>query len=739
MTLLTGVLLGIGVVVVIAVMVVVHVFVRRQDQMALAQLEGRHKGLQEENMTLINDEMAWRLKEEWYKTIFDSTRDMVFVFGVTEEGLPGKFLEVNNIACVRLQRTHEELLNMTPMDIEVSDRPAAMGYSRSDMATMSSSEVQERQHKMESRPMRALVEKIIGQKELVFTRIYESREGHEVPVEVSAMAFSMSGKPMIMYTAHDITGRKEAERALSESEKRFRNFFAHSPIGVAIYDADKNLVDVNLACLRIFGIPDREQFEKYDMFKNAFLPRKARTDLDKGDTVRYEAEIDFDMVREQSMFISSRSGDGFLDIMINNLGSDSEFHPLGWIAQVQDGTDRRKAEMSLRESEVKLRQADKMEAIGSMAGGIAHDFNNILTPILGYTEMTLRTCSEEDVTHTFLSEILKASHRAKDLVNQILTFSRQREKDGQPIRMTPIVKEVIALISGSVPDNIKISRILKAERDIVQADPTQMHQVLMNLCTNAMHATKDKEEGSIEVRMMDLVNAGGPRTEFPELEPGRYLRISVKDNGYGMTKSTAERIFEPFFTTKKSGEGTGMGLAVAHSIIIGFKGAIKVESKVGEGTVFHVALPALEEQEMKEISASSDKLPTGNECILLVDDDATIIEMGERMLATLGYRPVTAPLGPDALEMFKENPGRFDLVMADQVMPGMLGHELCREIRAIRPEIPFILCTGFSESFSDIRIEDEGINELLMKPIIMGDLAEAIRKVLDEGSGGEEE
>ena len=379
--------------------------------------------------------------------------------------------------------------------------------------------------------------------------------------------------------------------------------------------------------------------------------------------------------------------------------------------------------------ERQLRQSQKMEAIGNLAGGIAHDFNNILTPILGYSELLLETTPAEEPPYDFAMEIRKASNRARELVNQILTFSRQSEQSGTRLRITPIVKEVLKFLRASAPSPIEIAYVNKADCDIVLATPTRMHQVLMNLCTNAMHAMQD-EGGSLEVRMTNFAIEHRSRSEFPQLEPGRYLRVTVRDTGTGMDRTTVSRIFEPFFTTKVSGEGTGMGLAVAHGIVTGLKGAITCETQLGQGSVFHVVLPTIE-GDFREEESDDVAMPRGTEHILFVDDEGDILKLARHMLGSLGYTITTMQDSARALCEFRDDPGRFDLVITDQVMPDLAGDQLCRHMLAVRPELPIILCTGFSETISAPQAEAIGIREFVMKPIVMHHLAQAIRRALD--------
>lgn len=382
----------------------------------------------------------------------------------------------------------------------------------------------------------------------------------------------------------------------------------------------------------------------------------------------------------------------------------------------------------LRQLEKQLRQAQKMEVIGTLASGIAHDFNNILSIIMGYIDLSLDSRTNEIVIKQNLRQAMKAAHRAKDLVQQILTFSRRGEKQKGPVRINPIVKEVIKLIRASLPATIEIRQDISEKQYIVLADPTQLHQVMMNLCTNAAQAMQ-KDGGVLEVVLSDLNRDLESIYEEP-LAPSPYLRLTVSDNGPGMSAEIKERIFEPFFTTKKSGEGTGMGLAVVKGIVKNIDGEISVESEPGKGTSFHLFLPLLEEDAGVEEREEKD-IPRGREHVLLVEDEAVLLNIVSKMLKRLGYKVVPSSSGLEALEDFRSNPGKYDVVITDLTMPGMTGIQLARELIKITPEIPIIICTGFNEGINRNHLKDLGMEGFIMKPYSMEKLSNAIRDVLD--------
>ena len=417
------------------------------------------------------------------------------------------------------------------------------------------------------------------------------------------------------------------------------------------------------------------------------------------------------------------------------MGPNRDFLPRGYFAQVQDITERRRAEADLRANERQLRQAEKMEAIGSLASGIAHDFNNILTPIVGYAELTMRTAKDNPAVKKCMSGIIKASGRAKELISQILTHCREAddvdEQDLHPVIITPIIKEVLVLQKKSLAEKVQLKRILKAEHDTILGNATKIHQVLMNICTNAGHAMKDCDECLLEISATNFVIDRRTRSKYPELEPGRYLRITIRDTGTGMDEQTAERVFEPFFTTKKKGEGTGMGLSVVQGIVRSFRGIITLDTAPGEGSTFTIVFPTVDKPVPVQAAPTDQPLPTGTERIIVVDDEEDILDMTKRTLESLGYSAVTAASAIQALAIFRQDPNKFDLVVTDQVMPVMSGEDLSKELLELRPDIPIILVTGFPDNFTEEKAKEIGIREFLLKPIASAELATAIRRHLD--------
>jgi PAS domain S-box-containing protein len=394
----------------------------------------------------------------------------------------------------------------------------------------------------------------------------------------------------------------------------------------------------------------------------------------------------------------------------------------GGIAISIDLTEKKKLE-------AQLQQTQKMEGIGILAGGIAHDFNNILAPIILHSQMAMDDIAPENPLQSSMQEIYRAAVRARDLVRQILTFARKGQDSRIVLRASLAVKEAIKFLRATIPATIEIRSEIKTDHDAILANPTHINQIVMNLCANAAYAMKEK--GGIITLILDNIDINDGDNPGCALAPGKYFRLSVSDTGPGIPPDIIDRIFEPYFTTKGPGEGTGLGLAIIHGIVKSYDGGIAVESAPERGTTFLVYLPLVDENAFIEEEKESEMI-MGKERILFVDDEDAAITAMEKILTRLGYNTTASNSSPDAFNIFKSNPAEFDLLITDMTMPNMTGMELIREIRAIRPDIPVILCTGFSDQIDDEKVEKAGVNVFLIKPVSMQDIAGAIRKVLDK-------
>ena len=403
---------------------------------------------------------------------------------------------------------------------------------------------------------------------------------------------------------------------------------------------------------------------------------------------------------------------------------DMDGRIIGVVENITDITQR-------TQLEERLRQAQKMESIGTLAGGIAHDFNNILSAILGFSELALDDVETGTMLYEDLTEIMKSGNRARELVQQILAFSRHDEAETRPVQIAPIVKEVVKMLRATIPSSIQIQENLCREKLIVNADPTQLHQVILNLATNAKQAMADTEAGILAISADAISFDKGIENQYPDILPGEYARITVSDTGSGISKADLAKIFDPYFTTKQKGDGTGLGLFVVHGIIKKYQGTITVYSEPGKGTTFHVYLPIIKKYFQEKSIHPAGPLPKGTERILMVDDEPSILKVQQQFLERLGYTVTSRVSSVEALEAFRTSPENFDLVITDMTMPHMTGEGLIREIRKIAPAMPMILCTGFSEKVNGDRASALHVDGFLMKPVNQAQLATMVRSILD--------
>jgi PAS domain S-box-containing protein len=394
-----------------------------------------------------------------------------------------------------------------------------------------------------------------------------------------------------------------------------------------------------------------------------------------------------------------------------------------------DITQLKSLEQERQMTETQLRQAQKMEAIGTLAGGIAHDFNNILSAILGYSDLALDDALNNRTSAQYIRQILKAGGRARDLVQQILTFSRQTETEAKPIRVKPIVKEALKLLRASLPSTIEIRALIDSET-IVEADPIQIHQVIMNLCTNAGYAMREIG-GTLTVKLTNETLTRDFTDHHREMSPGEYLKMEVSDTGPGIPPGFMDKIFDPYFTTKEKGEGTGMGLAVVQGIVQGCNGAVTVGRSKSNGASFKIYLPVIHTDEPAKVKFD-EAIPGGNEHILFVDDEPPLAELSKQMMERLGYNVTIRTSSFEALELFKSQPEAFDLVITDMTMPNMTGDVLAEKLTMVQPDIPVVICTGYSEKITQKLLDRPNIKALILKPIIRNELLISIRQVLDD-------
>ncbi|MCP4350761.1 MAG: response regulator [Desulfobacterales bacterium] len=525
-----------------------------------------------------------------------------------------------------------------------------------------------------------------------------------------------SGEIVAIYS--DETEQMMTKLELVDSEIRYRTLFDNANDAIFVRDFDGKILDVNLLACEYLGYTREEliQMSTDDIID----PKQAPFVQDRLKKLREIGSLVFET--------SHKRKDGDI-VPIESSSCVIEYAQKPFMLTIaRDISERRQAEQERAKLQNQLRQAQKMQAIGTLAGGIAHDFNNILFPIIGYIEMTMDDVPEGRALRN-LKEVLKSANRARELIQQILTFSRQSDQELRPLRIESIIKEALRLLRSSIPATIKIRQ--RVERcGLIMADPTQIHQIIMNLCTNAYHAMIENG-GVLEVTMNEMGFHLDDISAYPDMKPGLYLKVTVSDTGCGIKKDIIERVFDPYFTTKEKGKGTGLGLSVVHGIVKSHSGHITVSSNPGVGTAFNVYLPMIETDSSPQEKVAEEPLRGGNERILLVDDEKQIVEMETQMLERLGYKVTALKSSPEALDIFSKNPKDFDLVITDMTMPEMTGMELSRNLMLIRPDIPIILCTGFNEIITEEKAKSIGIREFVMKPVLRSKIAKIIRQILE--------
>ncbi|MDQ1333488.1 MAG: hypothetical protein QG552_438 [Thermodesulfobacteriota bacterium] len=530
------------------------------------------------------------------------------------------------------------------------------------------------------------------------------------------------GTTSVLAIAEDITSRKQAEVALQESEERYRALFERSLEVVYLCDFEGNFIDANDAALELLGYTKDEikSLNFGSLLEKDQIPLAFDTAEEILKTGSQKEVVEYKLRRNDGEYVYVES----MGAMINRDGK-----PFAIQGIARDITERKRLEDERLKLETQLQQAQKMEAIGTLAGGIAHDFNNILSAVMGYAQLAQMKLDPDSEPYADLKEVLQATNRARLLIRQILAIGRDQEQERQSMQLKYTVKEALKLLRSTLPSTIEIRETYDQDVGVIDADPTQMHQVIMNLCTNAGHVMQE-EGGILEVRLRNAeFGLGNAEQNVP---PGHYLELTVSDTGCGMTPEVMEKVFDPYFTTKVKGEGTGIGLSVVHGIVSQNGGTITVESKPGKGSTFHVYLPLIQGEEEQPEVQEETRLPKGNERILFIDDEAVLANMGKQMLNGLGYDVTSMTSSIEALALFKEDPKQFDLVITDTTMPHMTGDILAQELMRIRPDIPVVISTGHSKRISPEKAEEMGLKGFLMKPLAIRDLANLVRKVLDE-------
>ncbi len=604
-------------------------------------------------------------------------------------GMDGRFLHANLKAIESLGYSLAELLDKSIIDINPTLTP---------------------------RNLPVLWKTMLDQGDITFEAILHRKDGTTFPVEVTANILELDGVRFVSSFVQDITERKTGAEALRLTQ------FSFDKASVAIFRSGShaNILNVNEQACKSLGytkeelcrmtIFDIDPAISYDQWK--FLFEKTCED----------SFITFETMHQRKDGITFP-----VEIAANLFEFDGNKYSISF---ARDITTRKKNEKLKEKIEGQLRQAQRMEALGTLAASIAHDFNNILSGIVGYADLAKLCCKNNQKAENYINQLFGATDRAKSMVKQILTFSRQSNSEKTPINISKIINEAVSLISTIAPPSIKVSNNVKPHSDVVFADGTQIHQIVMNLCTNSYHAMKN-EGGILEVDLIAVTISSYDSLNFPDLNPGKYLKLIVADTGHGIKQDYIQNIFDPYFTTKKMGEGTGMGLSTVHGIVKDHGGTIKVYSEIGEGTTFQIFFPLAELSLEHSLNPAKD-IPHGNECILFVDNEKLLIDIGKELLEGIGYLVETRASPIDALEAFRMRPEKYDLIISDIAMPSMTGYEFAFEMKKIRQNIPIILCSGFSPRIDRNRLMEIGVKKVLMKPVILSDLATNVRMALDE-------
>ena len=515
--------------------------------------------------------------------------------------------------------------------------------------------------------------------------------------------------------SRDITERKEAESALQEMHMAL----THSMPGIALMDQEGRYLQVNEAYATLLGYSAADLLGQ--SWEIAVHPEDYLRALSAFDMMRMTGLGEFEARGLR------KDGSEFFKKVVMARGINQPQEAGHYHCFMRDMTENKQMEIALRERDQKLQQVQKMESIGTLAGGIAHDFNNILGAILGYSELALTQANAQPKLTSYLGEVITAGQRAKELVKQILAFSRRSDHEREAVDLTVIIQEALRMVRATLPTTIEIRSAATTGSAVVFADATQLHQVIMNLCANAEQAMRERG-GVLSFMVSSTEVTEASRQEFAELNPGTYVQLTIQDSGQGISDDVLARIFEPFFTTKALGEGTGLGLAVVHGIIAGHGGHIGVSSVLGQGTTFTILLPRLDVV-LPDQSPKAPDWPQGRGKVLFVDDEEVLARWGEQVLMHLGYSVVAKTNPHEAIELFRRQPNQFDIVVTDQTMPTMSGEAFAKMLLDIRPDIAIVLCTGFSHIMSEEKAKQLGLKGFLMKPVNGADLAKTLQEV----------
>ena len=636
-------------------------------------------------------EAALRESEARYRLLIQTAPEAIVVMDLEQ----GRFVDYNHQAELFFEAPPDQLNRYGPMDLSPEFQPDG---SRS------------------AELVKAYLDRTVAGETPTFEWTHRSLSGRELPCEIRLVRLPAHGRTLVRGSLTDITERRRTAEALARSQEDYRQLFEQANDAIFLCSADGRLVDVNRHAVSISG------FTREELLAMSAVDVIAPEDHD------YLRQCLGELTRQGMRFSTYRfrrkDGSIFYGETSTKLLPDGRL-----LAMVRDSTERRQAEEQRRKLEEELRQAQKLQAIGTLAGGIAHDFNNILAAILGNAQLLKVQLSPEHEGQRRVSQILIASNRARDLVQQILMFSRQREQERRVLDLAGIVSEAIRLIEVTLPPEVRLELAIARDLPTVLADPTQIHQVVVNLCTNAQHAMRD-HGGLLQVTLAVVSLPEQASDSKPSLPAGRYVCLRVADNGHGMDRATLQRIYEPFFTTKGVGDGTGLGLAVVHGIVESHHGAIAVTSHPGQGTTFRLFFPVHENQPAPPAKSAALATLGRNQHIIFVDDETAIAEVAKVMLPRLGYRASVFNQPRAALDFLRENSADVDLLMSDFSMPDMNGVDLIRAATEIKPDLPAVLITGYGHPIDSRAAIGLNIRETVNKPFTMENLGSAIQNAL---------
>ncbi len=659
------------------------------------RLQSRLLSSDKKHLELLVEEQteALRQSEEKFRSVFEQAADSILLIDYETS----QIVEFNETTHKHLGYTREEFKELKLSDLDAH---------QTEQSTPTTTE--------------AVFDKTNEPTELLL----QTKTGKLKDVLVSSKHIELQGNKYVSSIWTDITERKK-----NELEIKAQKLFIQRAIDAQI---DTFFLFNPLKAKALLWNRSFEKISGYTSEEISALktPASYYSDLDLAKASKYIENI-----------IKGETGTIVLDLLCKDGRSipteysasvlkDCDGIPQTIISIGRDVSQRRKAEKEKETLEKQLRHAHKMEAIGTMAGGIAHDFNNILAVILGYSELAKDDIPDWSPAHQQLDEVIKASNRARDLVSQILAFTKKTDQNKVPVHIHHLIEESLTFLRATIPTTITIQHDLDPLSGTILANPTEINQILINLCTNSAQSMEN-DGGILHVGLKSCNLTDNDLKNAPHLQPGQYVSLSVTDSGMGIEQENIPRIFDPYFTTKEVGKGTGMGLAVVHGIVKSHDGMIDVESTLGEQTQITTFLPLLHDDVVEKVSDLSS-LPMGKEKILVVDDDAHIANLTQRRLSKIGYQVTAKTDSVDALEFFRNAPHSYDLVISDQTMPNMTGEKLAKNMREIRPDIPIIICTGYSSQIDAEKARRIGINDYMMKPVDFTTLATTVRNILDE-------